>query len=150
VVTIFQDFSFTSPDDLMAGIEHEPGHGGMDHGAMGGQGMDHGAMSGMSGMQGMEMDLNDIDFDAYLANDRTLSDPEVVRVERGGRLDWQPVRDAIRAHGMRNSNVLAIAPTATISNICDVSQSIEPTYKNLFVKSNLSGEFLNKCRCFLI
>src|SRR5690606_35343076 len=42
---------------------------------------------------------------------------------------------------MRNSNVLAIAPTATIANICDVSQSIEPTYKNLFVKSNLSGDF---------
>ncbi len=43
--------------------------------------------------------------------------------------------------GMRNSNVMAIAPTATISNICGVSQSIEPTYQNLFVKSNLSGEF---------
>ncbi len=42
---------------------------------------------------------------------------------------------------MRNSNVMAIAPTATISNICGVSQSIEPTYQNLFVKSNLSGEF---------
>src|SRR5437870_10793117 len=42
---------------------------------------------------------------------------------------------------MRNSNVMAIAPTATISNICGVAQSIEPTYQNLFVKSNLSGEF---------
>lgn len=64
-----------------------------------------------------------------------------MRVERGGRLDWTPVREAIAAHGMRNSNVLAIAPTATISNICGVTQSIEPIYKNLYVKSNLSGEF---------
>ena len=96
VVTILQDFSFASPDELMADIEHAPGHGGMDHGAMGqgamgqdamgGQEMDHGAMSGMGGMGGMEMDLNDIDFDAYLANDRTLSDPEIIRVERGGRV----------------------------------------------------------------
>ena len=64
-----------------------------------------------------------------------------LQVERGGKLDWTPVRAAVAEHGMRNSNVLAIAPTATIANICDVSQSIEPTYKNLFVKSNLSGEF---------
>ena len=47
----------------------------------------------------------------------------------------------VRNQGMRNSNVMAIAPTATISNICGVSQSIEPTYQNLYVKSNLSGEF---------
>lgn len=58
-----------------------------------------------------------------------------------GHLDWEPVREAVRLYGMRNSNLLAIAPTATISNICGLSQSIEPTYKNLFVKSNLSGEF---------
>ncbi|HVH13033.1 MAG TPA: ribonucleoside-diphosphate reductase subunit alpha, partial [Longimicrobium sp.] len=64
-----------------------------------------------------------------------------VDVPRGGRLDWTPVRQAVAAHGMRNSNVLAIAPTATISNICDVGQSIEPTYKNLYAKSNLSGDF---------
>ncbi len=57
------------------------------------------------------------------------------------QLDWEPVRQLIRQHGMRNSNVIAIAPTATISNIVGVSQSIEPTYQNLFVKSNLSGEF---------
>ena len=62
-------------------------------------------------------------------------------VDRGGRLDWTPVRESIKAHGMRNSNCLAIAPTATISNIIGVSQSIEPTFQNLFVKSNLSGEF---------
>ncbi len=57
------------------------------------------------------------------------------------RLDWDSLRDTIRQQGMRNSNCLAIAPTATISNICGVSQSIEPIYQNLYVKSNLSGEF---------
>jgi ribonucleoside-diphosphate reductase alpha chain len=56
-------------------------------------------------------------------------------------LDWDSLRNRVKTTGMRNSNVLAIAPTATISNICGVSQSIEPTYQNLFVKSNLSGEF---------
>jgi ribonucleoside-diphosphate reductase alpha chain len=56
-------------------------------------------------------------------------------------LDWQQLRQRVLHVGMRNSNVLAIAPTATIANICGVSQSIEPTYQNLFVKSNLSGEF---------
>jgi len=57
------------------------------------------------------------------------------------RLDWDGLRTRIAETGMRNSNVLAIAPTATIANISGVSQSIEPTYQNLFVKSNLSGEF---------
>lgn len=56
-------------------------------------------------------------------------------------LAWDKLRERVKKVGMRNSNVLAIAPTATISNICGVSQSIEPTYQNLFVKSNLSGEF---------
>lgn len=56
-------------------------------------------------------------------------------------LDWSTLRERVKKVGMRNSNVLAIAPTATIANICGVSQSIEPTYQNLFVKSNLSGEF---------
>lgn len=56
-------------------------------------------------------------------------------------LDWQSLRDQVQRWGMRNSNVMAIAPTATISNIVGVSQSIEPTYQNLYVKSNLSGEF---------
>ncbi len=55
-------------------------------------------------------------------------------------LDWEPIRARVKK-GLRNSNLLAIAPTATISNICDVSQSIEPTYQNLYVKSNMSGEF---------
>ncbi|TGG92030.1 ribonucleoside-diphosphate reductase subunit alpha [Natronospirillum operosum] len=57
------------------------------------------------------------------------------------RLDWAPLRDRISRQGMRNSNVMAIAPTATIANIIGVSASIEPTYQNLYVKSNLSGEF---------
>jgi len=65
-----------------------------------------------------------------------------VEVPRGGKLDWTPLRAKIATQGMRNSNCLAIAPTATISNITATSPCIEPTYKNLFVKSNLSGEFI--------
>ncbi len=61
-------------------------------------------------------------------------------MDRTTRLDWDALREKVK-QGMRNSNCLAIAPTATISNICGVSQSIEPTYQNLYVKSNLSGEF---------
>lgn len=57
------------------------------------------------------------------------------------RLDWDSLRARVTSVGMRNSNVLAIAPTATISNIIGVAQSIEPTYRNLFVKSNMSGDF---------
>ncbi|MEN1705637.1 MAG: ribonucleoside-diphosphate reductase subunit alpha [Planctomycetota bacterium] len=74
---------------------------------------------------------------------------DLVRAARNGSLDmdttrqmdWARVYDAVATHGMRNSNVMAIAPTATISNIAGCSQSIEPTYRNLFVKSNLSGDF---------
>ena len=64
-----------------------------------------------------------------------------LEVDRTVRMDWQSVRESIKKYGMRNSNTMAIAPTATIANITDVTQSIEPTYKHLFVKSNLSGEF---------
>ena len=64
-----------------------------------------------------------------------------VEVDRSSALDWGPLRERIRSFGMRNSNCLAIAPTATIANIVGVSASIEPTYQNLYVKSNLSGEF---------
>ncbi|MGB0372098.1 MAG: ribonucleoside-diphosphate reductase subunit alpha [Opitutales bacterium] len=63
-------------------------------------------------------------------------------IPHGGKLDWAPLREKIAKQGMRNSNVLAIAPTATISNIMGTSPCIEPTYKNLFVKSNLSGDFI--------
>ncbi|KPC52553.1 Ribonucleoside-diphosphate reductase 1 subunit alpha [Amantichitinum ursilacus] len=74
---------------------------------------------------------------------------QLLAEERGGylevdtseKLDWAPLRERIAKYGMRNSNCLAIAPTATISNIVGVDASIEPTYQNLFVKSNLSGEF---------
>jgi len=65
-----------------------------------------------------------------------------IQVPRGGKMDWSALRTKIASQGMRNSNVLAIAPTATISNITNTSPCIEPTYKNLYVKSNLSGEFV--------
>ncbi len=64
-----------------------------------------------------------------------------VEVERAGRLDWAALRQKITRDGMRNSNCVAIAPTATISNIVGVDASIEPSFGNLAVKSNLSGEF---------
>lgn len=73
----------------------------------------------------------------------------LLREERGGyvevdgssTMDWDALRSQIGQHGMRNSNCIAIAPTATISNIIGVSPCIEPNYRNLYVKSNLSGEF---------
>ena len=64
-----------------------------------------------------------------------------VLMNRDTTLDWSVVRESVRKFGMRNSNTMAIAPTATISNITGVSQSIEPTFKNLFAKGNLSGDF---------
>jgi ribonucleoside-diphosphate reductase alpha chain len=74
---------------------------------------------------------------------------KLLEKERGGFLtldfsstmDWKVAREAVRKHGMRNSNTMAIAPTATISNITGVTQSIEPAYRHLYSKSNLSGEF---------
>ena len=66
---------------------------------------------------------------------------EYLNVDRSETLDWETLRKKVIADGMRNSNVMAIAPTATISNITGVTQSVEPTYQNLYVKSNLSGEF---------
>ncbi|MEX2578122.1 MAG: ribonucleoside-diphosphate reductase subunit alpha [Verrucomicrobiales bacterium] len=67
---------------------------------------------------------------------------ELVDVPRGGKMDWEALREKIQKQGMRNSNVLAIAPTATISNIVGSTPCIEPTFKNLFVKGNLSGDFI--------
>ncbi|SFS16498.1 ribonucleoside-diphosphate reductase alpha chain [Granulicella pectinivorans] len=64
-----------------------------------------------------------------------------LHMTRSTTLDWTGLREQVKTTGMRNSNTLAIAPTATISNICGVTQSIEPTYQNLFVKSNMSGDF---------
>ena len=65
-----------------------------------------------------------------------------IDVPRGGKMNWEPLRKKIVEQGMRNSNVLAIAPTATIANIMSTSPCIEPLYKNLYVKSNLSGDFI--------
>ncbi len=64
-----------------------------------------------------------------------------IQMDKSTTLDWSSLRKQVMKTGMRNSNTMAIAPTATISNICGVSQSIEPTYQNIYVKSNLSGEF---------
>ena len=66
---------------------------------------------------------------------------ETVEMDRSSSMDWEKVRESIRKHGMRHSNVMAIAPTATIANIAGITPSIEPNYKNLYAKSNLSGEF---------
>ena len=96
------DFSFKPPEEVLADIGG--GHGAVSHGLHGNHGAStatqpmpdggHGAMNGMAGMGGMSMDLNDYDWDAYLANDRTLSDPEVVRVERGGRIRLRVINAA--------------------------------------------------------
>jgi ribonucleoside-diphosphate reductase alpha chain len=72
-----------------------------------------------------------------LENERGRS----LKIEKGGVLDWKPVREHVKKHGMRNSNTMAIAPTATISNIAGCFPCIEPIYKNIYVKSNMSGEF---------
>jgi len=66
---------------------------------------------------------------------------DYIQLNKSQTLDWPTLREQVASRGMRNSNVMAIAPTATIANITGVSQSIEPTYQNLYVKSNLSGEF---------
>lgn len=80
-----------------------------------------------------------IDSIALLASERG---EDLVEINTAARMDWSKVREAVKTHGMRNSNTMAIAPTATISNITGVTQSIEPAYKHLFTKSNLSGEFM--------
>ncbi len=65
-----------------------------------------------------------------------------IDVERGGKLNWNPVRASIKENGMRNSNCLAVAPTATTANIVGCIPTIEPMYKNLYVKSNQAGDFI--------
>lgn len=92
-----------------------------------------------SSFSGSKWDRDILPIDSLALVDAQRGTP--VEVNRDAMLDWQPVRDAIQAHGMRNSNTMAIAPTATIANIQGVTQSIEPLFTNLFVKSNLSGEF---------
>jgi ribonucleoside-diphosphate reductase alpha chain len=94
----------------------------------------YGSYSGSKWDRGMlPMDTNKLLIESRGAEHCDLDD--------SATLDWTPVREAVAKHGMRNSNVMAIAPTATISNIAGSYQSIEPTYRNLFVKSNLSGDF---------
>jgi ribonucleoside-diphosphate reductase alpha chain len=68
-------------------------------------------------------------------------DPGDLDVDRSRRFDWDTLRTRVRTIGVRHSNMMAIAPTATISNICGVSPSIEPTFQNLYVKANMSGNF---------
>jgi FtsP/CotA-like multicopper oxidase with cupredoxin domain len=91
VTVLLHDFSFRPPEELLAGLTGGAGmamdHGGMNHGAMNHGAMNHGSMPGMA-------DLNDIQYDAYLANDRTLGDPEVFAVERGGRVHLRLINGA--------------------------------------------------------
>ena len=97
---------------------------------------ERGAYSTFKGSK-WEQGLLPLDTIELLSNERGGS----LDMDRAAKLDWQHVRDVIRQHGLRNSNTMAIAPTATISNIVGVTQSIEPTYKHLFAKANLSGDF---------
>lgn len=83
-----------------------------------------------------------IDSLKLLKEDREkLIGSEAFDVDMSSKLDWVPIREKLKQYGIRNSNVMAIAPTATIANISTVSQSIEPTYMNLAVRSTLSGDF---------
>jgi ribonucleoside-diphosphate reductase alpha chain len=79
-----------------------------------------------------------VDTLALLEKERGMEIP----VSKVGKLDWTPVREAVRQFGMRNSNTMAMAPTATISNIAGSVPTIEPIYKNIYVKSNMNGEFI--------
>lgn len=95
VVILLHDFSFTPAEELLAGLKEGGDHGmPMDHSSMGQGGMGQMPMGGTEGMPVAMMDLNDIDYDAYLANDRTLDDPEVVQVERGGRIRLRIINGA--------------------------------------------------------
>ncbi len=96
---------------------------------------ERGAYSTFKGSK-WDQGLLPIDTIELLAQERGSLD-----MDRTAKLDWQCVREAIKQNGLRNSNTMAIAPTATISNIVGVTQSIEPTYKHLFAKANLSGDF---------
>jgi FtsP/CotA-like multicopper oxidase with cupredoxin domain len=86
VVLALHDFSFRTPEELLAGLTKSGGQSEMPKGRMGNMNMGSGPMGAMAMGSGMPMDLNDIDYDAFLANDRTLADPEVIRTEPGGRI----------------------------------------------------------------
>jgi ribonucleoside-diphosphate reductase alpha chain len=107
----------------------------------------YGASSDLAAERGTYSSYKGSKWDRGLLPQDTLDLLEAERgkpldVPRGGKMDWSVVRGKISQHGMRNSNVLAIAPTATISNIMGTTPCIEPNYKNLYVKSNLSGDFI--------
>lgn len=95
---------------------------------------------GYSSFKGSKWDrgLFPIDTLALLERERGIEIP----LAKSGRLDWTPVREAVRQYGLRNSNMMAMAPTATISNIAGSIPCIEPIYKNIYVKSNMNGEFI--------
>ncbi|MDA7918549.1 ribonucleoside-diphosphate reductase subunit alpha [Mariniblastus sp.] len=98
---------------------------------------ERGAYSSYEGSK-WDRGLLPIDTVAILEEERGMP----IDMDKSTSMDWDKVRELVSKNGIRNSNVMAIAPTATISTIVGVTQSIEPTYKHLFVKSNLSGEFV--------
>ncbi|MEZ0209233.1 MAG: ribonucleoside-diphosphate reductase subunit alpha [Candidatus Paceibacterota bacterium] len=93
-----------------------------------------------SSYKGSKWDRNMFPLDtiSLLERERGVEIP----ISKEASLDWTPVRDAVRQYGMRNSNTMAMAPTATISNIAGCVPCIEPIYKNIYVKSNMNGEFI--------
>jgi ribonucleoside-diphosphate reductase alpha chain len=93
-----------------------------------------------SSYKGSKWDRNifPVDTIALLEKSRGVEIP----VSKAGKLDWSPVRASVKQYGMRNSNCMAMAPTATISNIVGSIPCIEPIYKNIYVKSNMNGEFI--------
>ncbi len=115
VTVLLHDFSFRDPAELLAGLTKGSGmamdHGAMDHGSMDHGSMDHGAMDHSGGMSGA--DLNDIEYDAYLANDRNLRDPEVIGVERSGRVHLRLINGAASTAfwidlGQLSGNIIAV------------------------------------------
>ncbi|BAI71742.1 multicopper oxidase [Azospirillum sp. B510] len=127
VTMLLHDFTFRDPTEILSslgapsgGMSHDGmNHDGMNQGAMDHASMDHGAMNhgsghDMAGMSGaMAMDMNDVEYDAYLANDRTLADPEVVRVERGGRVRLRIINGATSTAfhldlGLLSGDVIAV------------------------------------------
>jgi FtsP/CotA-like multicopper oxidase with cupredoxin domain len=95
VVLMLHDFSFRTPDELLAGLtKSNAGQSAMPKSGMGNMTVGSGGMGTMNMGSGMAMDLNDIDYDAFLANDRTFADPEVIRTEPGGRVQLRLINAA--------------------------------------------------------
>lgn len=93
-----------------------------------------------SSYKGSKWDRGELPQDTFVKMEKIRGIPTYIAPE--GKLDWKPVRESIKKHGMRNSNCLAIAPTASISNLAGCYPSIEAPYSNLYVKSNMFGEFI--------